>query len=211
MADSIRLRHDKFPWVERQIFTRRFVPDCMAHHCRHDGRPHLDACCQYGADVDLFQRDAILAEADRIAPLLHPDVPRDAWFDAASRWEDETWPSGAAVRTGRNDRGCVLLRRDGRGCALHELRLKPQICRLYPITWDDEGLYLVEEFAEYSCGDFAGGPTVYRLMRSILASEFGPELVQAMDEAEQAVRSSTDGTHSRRDASAVASPPFESR
>ena len=53
------------------------VADCMSHGCTmvaDEGaplphpRPLLEACCQYGADTDLTERDAILGrhEAARV-------------------------------------------------------------------------------------------------------------------------------------------------
>ncbi len=48
--------HDRFRRVERDIFVRRVVADCLSHKCVHvadEGvpltphRPKLEACCQY--------------------------------------------------------------------------------------------------------------------------------------------------------------------
>src|SRR5687768_10810173 len=68
------LAHARFKHVWSSIFTRKLTVDCMTHACTMlDKSPHAqknDACCQYGCDVDLFERDAITAKADAIRPLL---------------------------------------------------------------------------------------------------------------------------------------------
>ena len=97
-SDSSRflpVTHSKIRLVEREIFFAPFVSDCMTHACRCDdegGVVRPDACCQHGADVDLFERDRILEHAHQIAPILQPEY-RDTsrWFDARepdypSRW-----------------------------------------------------------------------------------------------------------------------------
>ena len=60
---SVELDHPKFRRAEIAVFTKRVVTDCMNYGCTIvDGnKKKLDACCQYGCDVDLTERDAILA------------------------------------------------------------------------------------------------------------------------------------------------------
>ena len=59
--DFVDLDHDRFHKVDRNIFVRRVVADCMSHGCTmvaDEGaplphpRPLLEACCQYGADTE---------------------------------------------------------------------------------------------------------------------------------------------------------------
>jgi propanediol dehydratase small subunit len=71
----VPLVHRRFVKAQRDIFIKRVTPDCMRHQCRiarEHGRPMLDACCRHGADVDVGERDAILARADDIAAILEP-------------------------------------------------------------------------------------------------------------------------------------------
>jgi hypothetical protein len=51
----LELDHPRFRRVWTTIFTRQVVGDCMSHKCTivPDGKPKLDACCQYGCDVVL--------------------------------------------------------------------------------------------------------------------------------------------------------------
>ena len=103
------------------MFTRRVVADCMNHRCTIvDGnRLKLDACCQYGCDVDLTERDAILVRADLIKPVLAPEVRDVPWFDESNPEQDADTPSGTVVRTAVHGDGCLFLAHDRRGCAIH--------------------------------------------------------------------------------------------
>jgi hypothetical protein len=186
-------------WVQPDIFTVRFTPDCMAHacQCRDEGdRPLLDACCQHGADVDLFEREAILARAAQVAGVLDPSVRDPAgWFDDSDPDEDHVaFPSGKAVRSAVVGAGCVFLRHDARGCALHRAALqhgfapeeiKPAVCRLYPLAYGDHTLWLSDDFNRYSCAGDALGPTVYRLMRAEITELFGRGVVRRLDQVER--------------------------
>src|SRR5262245_55499807 len=75
-AEVIALDHDRFRYVWTGIFTRRLVADCMTHRCTmvDTHAKKLDACCQYGCDVDIAERAAILERASDIRPLLRADV-----------------------------------------------------------------------------------------------------------------------------------------
>ena len=200
----IRVDNEKVHEVESEIFLARFTPDCMTHACRcldEAGRPLDDACCQHGADMDLFERDAILARAPAVARALDPPLRDPArWFDDSEAEEDLDFPSGTVIRTGLARPGesgsCVFLVEHGRGCALHRaaldeglpsFALKPMVCRLYPLAFGDGILGLSDDFARYSCANAAGGPTVYRLMRAEVAAMFGGELVAELDRLETSV------------------------
>ena len=66
---------------------------------RHPGdRLKLDACCQYGVDVDLGERDQILAHRDQIHAILRADVRDQPWFHDQET-VDPDFPSGRYVRT----------------------------------------------------------------------------------------------------------------
>jgi hypothetical protein len=202
----LRIRHARVRLVEPDIFRRHFTPDCMSHACLcrdQDDRERLDACCQHGADLDLFERDAILARKAAIAAILGPAFrDTDRWFDASEAETDPDFPSGTAIRTGLADphdeeSGCVFLQHDARGCALHRAALeshfdpneiKPAVCRLYPLAFGDGLLGLSDDFERYSCADAPGSPTVYRLMRPELGALFGADLLPLLDRAEAQVR-----------------------
>ena len=165
----------------------------MTHECKmvETGKTQLDACCQYGADVDVGERDQILAKADLIKPLLRPEVRDLPWF-AGPEIEDPDYPSGKVVRTAVFEGGCLFLQHDLRGCAIHRASIeqrwdfhgiKPNICRLFPLTYWEDTLAVADEYPEYSCAH-GGGVSLYRFARTDLGAIFGAELIAAMDVAE---------------------------
>ncbi|HEX3762472.1 MAG TPA: DUF3109 family protein [Kofleriaceae bacterium] len=193
---SIALDHPRFRTVWASIFTRRLAPDCMTHRCTmvEVGRELLDACCQYGCDVDLRERAAIEARSDEIRALLDPEVKHARWFDPQEE-EDADYPSGRVVRTEVRGTGCIFLAHDRRGCAIHRAALeggwdmrgvKPAICRLFPLSYETDAIVIADEYPEYSCAHVEG-PTLYRLTRDALADIFGEPLVVALDAAEAQV------------------------
>lgn len=198
MSDAdevIALDHPKWNRVELAVFTRRVVADCMVHACvdRPNKVQRNDACCQYGCDVDLTERDAILARAEQIRPVLAASVQNLPWFNESSPEKDPDTPSGIVVRTAVANGGCLFLSHDRRGCAIHRASLeqgwdfrgvKPTICRLYPLTYGEGLIGVCEDYHDYSCAYDADAPTLYRVARDTLADIFGPELVVAMDKIE---------------------------
>ena len=194
----VALEHPRYTRAERDVFTRRVVADCMSHRCtmHASGKLHLDACCQYGCDVNLFERDAIRARADQIRPLLRADARDTAWFDERKPELDPDVPSGTVVRTAVLGDGCVFLAHDRRGCAIHRAAVeqgwdyrgvKPTICRLFPLTYGDGAIFVSDDYADYSCAYEPTAPTLYRVARDAIGDLFGAELVVAMDAAEARV------------------------
>jgi len=193
----VPLDHPKFRHVVPEIFIRRVVVDCMNHACTVTGgdSPHgakPDACCQYGADVDLFERDKILARAGEIRALLRADARDVAWFETEVE-PDADAPSGGLVRTAVHGDGCVFLAHDRRGCAIHRASLenrwdfrgtKPHVCRLFPLTYTTDAIMISDDYTDYSCAYVADAPTLYRGARDLLGELFGAELVRALDALE---------------------------
>lgn len=198
--DTLRIDHPRFATVDPAIFTKKLVGDCMTHACQFlvpDQHEKLDACCQYGCDVDLAERDAILAKADDIRPLLRPEVANRPWFETEVE-HDKDYPSGAVVRTEVVNYGCLFLQHDQRGCAIHRASIergwdfrgvKPAICRLFPLSYEDDAIVIADEYEEYSCAHVEG-PSLYRISRDTIGDVFGPELVRALDAAEAQVLAS---------------------
>jgi Fe-S-cluster containining protein len=195
---TIELDHPRFGRAELEVFTRTVVADCMTHACTMQAThaPKLDACCQYGCDVDLYERDAILARAAAIRPVLRADARDAPWFDESAPEADPDMPSGTIVRTARLGDGCVFLAHDRRGCAIHRASVeqgwdfrgvKPAVCRLFPLTYGDGMIVVSDDYPDYSCAYVPGAPTLYRVARDALGDLFGAELVRAMDAAEARV------------------------
>ena len=193
---TVAVDHPRFRHVWTSIFTRRLAVDCMAHRCTivETGHEKLDACCQYGCDVDLGERAAIEAHGDQIRALLRAGARDARWFDPEEE-VDPDYPSGRVVRTEVHDGGCIFLAHDRRGCAIHRAALeggwdlrgvKPAICRLFPLSYENDAIVIADEYAEYSCAH-VDGPSLYRITRDALADIFGEALVLALDAAEAQV------------------------
>ena len=192
----VALDHPRFHSGWSSIFTRRLAADCMTHRCTmvETDSEKLDACCQYGCDVDLAERAAIEARGDEIRALLRPEVQGLRWFDPEEE-VDADYPSGRVVRTEVHDGGCIFLAHDRRGCAIHRTALengwdfrgvKPAICRLFPLSYEEDAIVIADEYPEYSCAHVEG-PTLYRITRDALGDIFGADLVAALDAAEAQV------------------------
>jgi Fe-S-cluster containining protein len=166
--------------VDSAIFNLRYFGHCLDCTFCQDG------CCQHGCDVNLNERDRILAEAEAIEPTAR--APRDRWFGEEVR-EDPDYETGRFVRTQRVDGACVFLRRDGRGCGLHSFaisagrdyhQLKPKVCWLFPITWDRGVLRPSYDITDdLVCRN--QGPILYDMVRDELAVAFGAGLVAELD------------------------------
>lgn len=197
--ECVAIDHPRFQRAQEQVFTRRVVVECLDHRCRmvkQGNGLHLDACCQHGVDVDLGERDGILARRAEIAELLVPEASDQVWF-STDEHEDVDFASGRYVRTSRFAGGCVFLAHDRRGCAIHRASveggwsfsgIKPHVCRLFPLTYTGDLICLSDDYADYSCSLEANVPTVYRAARDTLGEIFGDALITALDRAESAVR-----------------------
>jgi Fe-S-cluster containining protein len=198
----VELDHPRFRAAELAVFTKRVVADCMTHRCqmRATHSEKLDACCQYGCDVDLHEKAAILARAGSIKSVLAAEVRELPWFDESEPEHDPDVPSGTVVRTAVHGSGCLFLAHDGRGCAIHRASVeqgwdyrgvKPSICRLFPLTYGDGMILVSDDYEDYSCAYDPDAPTLYQVARDALGDLFGPELVRAMDAAEARTRGQT--------------------
>lgn len=208
--DCVALEHPRFRRAQREIFTRRVVVECLEHRCsliREAGAPlKLDACCQYGVDVDVAERDRIREHAAEIRDLLVDQAAAQPWF-TDTEIVDSDFFSGRHVRSTRYGSGCVFLAHDRRGCAIHRASIeggwdyrgvKPHVCRLFPLTYTGDLLCLSDDYADYSCSEIPRVPTVYRAARETLGEIFGAELIAELDRHQAA--------HDRRDSGPVRLP-----
>ncbi len=192
MPEYVSIRHDRFQKVDREIFVARLSPDCMTHQCRlrkEDDRLKLDACCQYGVDVDIGERDGILSHAAQIRTILDSEVADVPWFNEEEHL-DADFPSGRFVRTKTHNDGCIFLSHDKRGCTIHRASveagwdfhgIKPHVCRLFPLSYDADSIVLSDDYRDYSCAFEANTPTVYQVGRPDLLAIFGAALVEQLD------------------------------
>jgi len=122
--------------VDPVVFEAKFSHECSMSNCNA-------SCCQHGVLVDLQERDKILQNAELIKLHMEPEQEQDTsrWFDPDDE-QDSDFPSGRAIGTQSNDRGCIFLMRDGRcvlqfvaveeGISKHSL--KPFYCFAFPVT-----------------------------------------------------------------------------
>jgi Fe-S-cluster containining protein len=194
MSELVTVDHPQFKFALSAIFTQKVVADCMTHSCTMvaSHTKKLDACCQYGADVDLHERDNILARADELRAILTPAAAAARWFDPELEADDDM-PSGHVTRTETHGDGCVFLSHDGRGCAIHRASIengwdfhgtKPHVCRLFPLSYTSDTIVISDDYLDYSCAYDASAPSLYRVARDTLSAVFGPALVIALDRAE---------------------------
>lgn len=167
--------------VDRAIFERRYFATCMScGFC-------ADACCSYGVDVDEPVAQAILAQADRLAPLV--GVSPAEWF-VSGPLADPDLPGGATRRTAVRDGFCVFHDAKGRGCLLHAHAvatgqdyhaLKPMVSTLFPVTFGGGTLLASDELEDGTLVCGGTGPTAYEAARPELAYYFGDALVAELD------------------------------
>lgn len=179
-----RLSHFGALRVDPILLEATFTNGCSMRNCNA-------ACCRDGVMADLAERDKILGHADTIARYMDPDQVRDTklWFDHTIE-SDSDYPSGKAVGTRANERGCVFLKHDGR-CVLQvtaegerwpSQALKPFYCFAFPITIES-GVLTVDdpEFTNRTecCSVIPGGSnTVLDVCRGELEFVLGKEGLQ---------------------------------
>jgi Fe-S-cluster containining protein len=167
--------------VDSDIFEKRYFAHCMECGFCHD------ACCQFGADVDVRNVLRIEGYAQKLAMFL--SVPASSWFDKTYS-SDSEFPGGAFTRTSVRGRSCVFHARTGKGCELHRFSveygfdyhdLKPMVCCLFPLTFDNGVLHCADEIEDASLVCGGEGPTLYRGVRQELLYYFGSECVSVLD------------------------------
>jgi Fe-S-cluster containining protein len=166
--------------VNTEIFQLRYFAQCMQCNFCHD------SCCQYGADVNLGERNRILAHAESLRELV--TFPVERWFHTEEK-EDPEYPTGKFVRTQVVDGSCVFRNRQGRGCLLHTWALrqgrdyhevKPLVCWMFPVIYDKGVLRAAYDVKnDLVCVD--QGETLYRSARNELQHFFGQPLVDELD------------------------------
>jgi hypothetical protein len=173
--------------VATEIFLFRYFTKCMS--CTFCN----DWCCSHGVDIDLENVQRVLAHKDELEARLN--VPASQWFTDEPPDEHPDYPGGACLRTNTRDGKCVFLNREARGCQLHAFalekgidyhELKPVLSTLFPLTFDDGVLHVMEEVDDRSLVCLGQGPTLYRGVRSELEYYFGTALVEELDEIEAA-------------------------
>ncbi|MEZ5773416.1 MAG: YkgJ family cysteine cluster protein [Hyphomicrobiaceae bacterium] len=171
--------------VDTAVFTTTYFAECMACSFCHD------RCCSYGADVDLDNRERLLAERDGLEAFT--GVLASQWFRTDLEIADADFPSGRYTRTATVDGACVFLDRRHRGCRIHSYmlaagrdihELKPMVCSLFAVTFDKGLIEVSGELASRELICTGPGSTAYRAAREAIAAHFGDDLVAELDRIE---------------------------
>lgn len=185
--------------VDPRIFSLSHHSQCMdCTHCH-------DSCCQFGADVELPRIAAMEKYQTELEAYL--GLPRSEWFreheDDFGIYDEAEYPGGQYTRTavvslpagrsGHNEEACVFLDPIGRGCRIHRFALergidvheiKPMICLMFPVLFDEGELKPAIEFDEHELVCEGPGDSLYRSARNELLYYFGEELIEEMDRLE---------------------------
>lgn len=141
MSNRIILKRHKLGYigdlrVNDNILQSKFATGCSMAGCNA-------VCCKGGVWLDPGERDNILAHAPLVQRYMDAGQEHrpEYWFDNEV-FTDTDFPSGKAVATHSNEKGCVFLKADGK-CVLqtaaiaegmNAFALKPFYCVAYPIT-----------------------------------------------------------------------------
>ena len=143
--------------AEVAVFTaarRRRLHDARLHDASTTHTQKLDACCQYGCDVDLLERDAILARAERDPAGAR--APRSRACRGSTRASPSTIPicrrARSCARPSTTTAACSSSH-DKRGCAIHRASLEQ--------GWDFRGV---------KPSDLPAVPAVVRRGRDLVAT-----------------------------------------
>lgn len=134
--------------VHPSFYKKRFAQGCSMLQCNAQ-------CCSGGVFADVADRDKILDHAELIQDHMEPGQEKNPalWFED-HEVDDIDFPSGKAVGTQINDRGCVFLKANGH-CVLQvagtesgmgKFSLKPFFCVAYPVVIDHHELKLHDDY-----------------------------------------------------------------
>lgn len=189
--------------IDPAIFQLTYFAECMSCGFCHD------ACCQYGADIEMPRVEALDAIKDELEPYL--GVPRADWFrdgpddpEAVGVLIEPEYPGGEYTRThfqtlpeGRSphsEYACVFLDPVGRGCRIHRFALergidvhdiKPMMCLLFPLSFEDRALKPAYEFEVDELVCQGPGASLYQSAREDVRWYFGSEMVVELDRMER--------------------------
>ena len=172
--------------VAVDVFQLRYFTKCMScTFCK-------DWCCSHGVDIDLDNVKRLMDHKDALETWLK--IPASDWFtDELDKHAD--YPGGACMRTNTRDGKCIFLNQNGRGCRLHAFALekgldyhdfKPVLSTLFPLTFDDGVLHVMDEVDDGTLVCLGEGPTLYQGVRGELEYYFGPSFVEELDAVEAA-------------------------
>ncbi|GAB4369042.1 MAG: hypothetical protein Kow00128_14890 [Deltaproteobacteria bacterium] len=137
--------------IDPYLYTAKFPERCRIDLCR-------SRCCRFGVWVDRKEKDRILENRHLFEHLLRPEAKDpERWFGSTE--PDADCPTGMAVETMdiagacaffHPDHGCVL-QKGAVDAGLHEWRIKPRFCILFPLVVSEGELTIDEDMKSIWC------------------------------------------------------------
>jgi hypothetical protein len=164
--------------IDDNIFTARYYSHCLEYDCK-------DLCCGYGCPVDIVEVERIMAFRQELEKILGRNASE--WFMEQTEANPD-YPSGNVKRTMVYDGHCVFHERSNRGCSLQRLalekgvdphQLKPMVCFLFPLTWDEGCLHVAAFLDELPCQ--RQGDPILDCVRDDIKYYLGVDLAAEMD------------------------------
>ena len=143
------------------------------------GSPCADACCRNGADVDRESYQLMM----NCRVVIEEKLGRNLEDCFEKQWSgQDDFLGGDSIATTVIDGTCSLHLAGGRGCVLFPLaqngsprRIIPSTCRLYPLTWQN-GVLKVVDVIESTCNcvdpENEGGKTLMETQSEAIADIF---------------------------------------
>ncbi|HSL43372.1 MAG TPA: YkgJ family cysteine cluster protein [Anaerolineales bacterium] len=174
-------------FVHRDIFLKNYFARCLECNFCHDW------CCSFGADVDIQNVERIQQHREEILPFIRPSEVE--WFEAEYTYYEE-YAGNLYTRINPQGPRCVFISKDQRGCGLHRYaiskqmdyhEIKPLVCILFPLSFEEGILSLASELDDDSLICSGSGDSSYRSLRNEVEYYFGRELVEELDRIEKKV------------------------
>jgi len=130
--------------VTENIYTHRGFSEkgCYSSPC-------MDNCCRKGCDTDKETYELIMQQKDEIEKILDRSI--EECFE--KEWSGQTdFLGGNSISSTVINGTCSFHTCNGKGCVLWQMvfqqncsrRIIPSTCRLYPITWDNGTMKLID-------------------------------------------------------------------
>jgi len=172
-------------FVHRDIFLKTYFARCLECNFCHDW------CCSFGADIDIQNAEKIQQHSEEIKPFIREsDVD---WFETEYTYYEE-YSGNQYTRINPYGPRCAFISKDQRGCGLHRYalskgmdyhKIKPLVCILFPLSFEEGILSLAPELDDNSLVCAGSGDAAYYAMRSELEFYFGHEFVNELDAVEK--------------------------
>ena len=174
-------------FVHRDIFLKTYFARCLECNFCHDW------CCSFGADIDIQNVERIQQQKEEILPFVRQ--PEGEWFESEYTYYEE-YAGNQYTRINPQGPRCAFISKDQRGCGLHRYALskgmdyhniKPLVCILFPLSFEEGVLSLAPELDDRSLVCAGTGTSAYQSIRNELNYYFGQGFLEELDVIEKKV------------------------